>query len=121
MAGLVDYQALVVDLRGRLLERPSWGAGQLQVLISELELEHRIDESADASVLRRFSGHLTDTFLGILPPATPDPLPSDDRMTESSRQQTSLAMDDGAVIRSPYQEDECPPPTHPSSRAPALT
>lgn len=114
MAGLVDYQALVVDLRGRLLERPSWGAGQLQVLISELELEHRIDESADASVLRRFSGHLTDTFLGILPPATPDPLPGDDHAT-------SPAMDDGAVIRSPYQEDECPAPTHPSSRAPALT
>ena len=113
MAGLVDSDALILDLRGRLQERSSWGLPQLHALIAELEQKHRIDESADAAVIRRFGAHLQDSFLGILPAATPDPLPADDRLA------TSAVMDGGATFDPPL-EDACHP--YPPRRpAPAMT
>lgn len=116
MAGLVDYPALILDLRGELQARESWGRGQVLGLINELEQRHRVDETADAAVLRRFGGHLHDSFMGILPAVTPGPLTGGDRAA------TSSVMDDGRDIAIPHQEDECRPTHHPSpSRAPALT
>jgi len=80
VARLVDTDALLLDLRGALQERASWGRAQVLDLINELEQRHRISESDDAAVLRRFSEHLTDTFLGIVPTphATTDPLDGGD-------------------------------------------
>lgn len=114
---LVDYPAFLLDLRGRLRERESWGRGQIAGLIDELEQRHRIVEDADAAVIRRFGDHLYDCFTGILPTATRDPLTIDDRAA------TLTVMDAGAPS-DPYGGDACQP-THPSSpsrtRVPALT
>jgi len=80
---LVDYEALVMDFRQELRNgRVSWGRAQLLERLDQLEGRHRIDESADEATLRRFSGHLTDTFFAVSPrPATEGPLASDDRET----------------------------------------
>jgi hypothetical protein len=102
VAGLVDHEALVLDLRHELRtatgpdggQRNSWGRAQLLELLDELEGRHRVDEAADAATLRRFAGHLTDTFMGLVPrPATDIPLAADDR-------ETSAPMDDSADMRS---------------------
>lgn len=96
MAG-VDGDALLVDLRRRLRERPSWGLPQLRELLEELELEHTPDESADAAVLRRFASGLTDEFLGQLPRlgSPDDPLAGDDPRSLVQGPVTSAAMDGG--------------------------
>jgi hypothetical protein len=112
---LVDYPALVLDLRGRLAERPSWGSGQLRDLVDELEQRHRITETADAAVLRRFSGHLTDIALGLLPdPATDTPL------TEAAPSGTTSAMGEGAPSDPlPHGETHDRHPAHPRPAGPA--
>lgn len=114
---LVDYPAFLLDLRGRLRERESWGRGQIMSLIDELEQHHRIREDADAAVIRRFGDHLYDCFTGILPAATSTPLTLDDRLA------MSLAMDDGAPS-DPSGGDACNPARQSSPNrtpAPALT
>jgi hypothetical protein len=79
----VDYPAVLADFEACLLERPSWGRGQLLELLAELKRDHSVEESADEAVLRRFSAHLTDTFFGVSP--RPDvPLVGDDRETSQA-------------------------------------
>jgi hypothetical protein len=111
---LVDHEALLLDLRGELAARESWGRSQILVLLSELEQRHRIDESDEAAVLRRFGSHLTDTFFGLVPRlATTDPLSVDDPAG------ASVAMDGGAPTDQQTEGAAClPPQKTPPSPAP---
>lgn len=99
MGRLVDHEALLLDLEAEVQERASWGRAQLLGLLAELRTRHRVSESDDEAVLRRFSGHLTDTFFGLvpMPPATDDPLAAPDP------QGTSAAMGEGATSDHPLE------------------
>lgn len=41
---LVDYERGFLDLRARLLEKPSWGQRELLGLLTEIEVDNRVPE-----------------------------------------------------------------------------
>lgn len=64
---MVDSAAVLLELRGRLAEKPSWGRQDLLVLIAELEVQHRVDEDELERALRLVQPTLMDTLFNRLP------------------------------------------------------
>lgn len=49
---MIDAAACLVELRGRIAEKPSWGRQELLVLMAEMEVEHRVMEDELDRALR---------------------------------------------------------------------
>ena len=78
MRGLTDHEAVLADFKAYLVAdgRKSHGTDHLTRKLTELEVQHRVDEEVEEAVIRRLCGHIFDAILGLVPkpPVTDAPL-----------------------------------------------
>lgn len=66
---LVDSERVLVELKAEIAAKPSHGSRDLLATIGRLEAEHRMAADDFERWVRRFSHHLFDSFMGLMPDA----------------------------------------------------
>jgi hypothetical protein len=64
---VVDSDALLIELRGRVAEKPSWGRHDLLVLMAELEGKHTVTEDELDRALRLTMPQMLDLLFNRAP------------------------------------------------------